>query len=67
MTQRFADDVATIRDRHGRWLMRLLEVVVTRFQLFPEIRVCRILMALHIGIGHAERINVHLHTGLPEH
>jgi len=39
VAQRFADHVTAIDDRDHWWLVGLLKVVVTRLQLFPEIRV----------------------------
>jgi len=43
------------------------EIVITRFQLFPEIDVIRVFMALHIRVGHAERIDADLHIRLTKH
>ena len=41
--------------------------VVTRLQLLPEVLKVGIFMALHIGVGHAERVNTHLHARLTKH
>ncbi|VDH23286.1 Uncharacterised protein [Escherichia coli] len=62
-----ADHVTTIDHRNGWWLTGLLKVVVTRLQLLPEVLKVGIFMALHIGVGHAERVNTHLHARLTKH
>jgi len=66
VAERFAHHVAAIGHGNHRRFMRLPEVVVSRFQLLPEIREVGIFVPRHVGIGHAERIDAHLNVGLAE-
>ncbi|MNC18858.1 hypothetical protein D3C75_667790 [compost metagenome] len=43
------------------------EVVITRLQLFPEIDVVRVLVALHVRVCHPERIDTDLYTWLAKY